>query len=543
MTQLARARLVDGDPAPARGAAAPGAGPAPGQRGRARRGVDAVLPGPGAGGGRRHATRRYGSWSGPARCSPGCGTCTGWPAPGTTRAGSPATSGPPRPGNLRNSGFARQLLVDARADFQRIGVAHGEAWTCLELAVDRRGQQPRTPRRWRCATRRRRCSPRTATGAARDWARFLRCTLLPYAVAGRHARWARRWPSRSWRSWPRPPHPARDRKLEDCAEAFAVMLERGVDLEDGWQAWRLGLVPDPPRPGGDGGAGATGRVRRPVRTAAAAATVRGPRRGARAVPRPAGHARGSTGPAPGAGCRVPGGRAGWRSGPRLLPASRRLGAFRGGLRSGPPRSSTRPMCRFIDFISRHTPRASSREDDEAENTGGDLVLVELLRRAGRGASVPLRSRYISGIVADAREEVVLGEGGIDERLRELVLLGRPDLPLDLHRHPEPAAVGVDLRGVRDQRLVADLEEVGARNVRGQRALVALELLPALQPLPVRRLQAAREQRLVQRDGARPVEALVVVELLRLSRPGRTRPPGTSRCPPRPRTPPSRSCGS
>lgn len=30
-------------------------------------------------------------------------------------------------GSLRNSGFARQLLVDARADFQRIGVAHGEA--------------------------------------------------------------------------------------------------------------------------------------------------------------------------------------------------------------------------------------------------------------------------------------------------------------------------------------------------------------------------------------------------------------------------------
>ncbi|WP_443069541.1 tetratricopeptide repeat protein, partial [Streptomyces sp. e14] len=40
-----------------------------------------------------------------------------------------------RTGSLRNSGFARQLLVDARADFQRIGVAHGEAWTCLELAV------------------------------------------------------------------------------------------------------------------------------------------------------------------------------------------------------------------------------------------------------------------------------------------------------------------------------------------------------------------------------------------------------------------------
>ncbi|MFE2586181.1 tetratricopeptide repeat protein, partial [Streptomyces sp. NPDC059378] len=48
-------------------------------------------------------------------------------------------------GSLRNSGFARQLLVDARADFQRIGVAHGEAWTCLELAVVEAGHPPRPP--------------------------------------------------------------------------------------------------------------------------------------------------------------------------------------------------------------------------------------------------------------------------------------------------------------------------------------------------------------------------------------------------------------
>lgn len=38
-------------------------------------------------------------------------------------------------------------------------------------------------------------------------------------------------------------HPTRDAKLEDCAEAFRVVLNRGVDLEDGWQAWRLGLIP------------------------------------------------------------------------------------------------------------------------------------------------------------------------------------------------------------------------------------------------------------------------------------------------------------
>lgn len=38
-------------------------------------------------------------------------------------------------GTLRNSGFARQLLQDARQDFHRVGVAHGEAWSCIELAV------------------------------------------------------------------------------------------------------------------------------------------------------------------------------------------------------------------------------------------------------------------------------------------------------------------------------------------------------------------------------------------------------------------------
>ncbi|WP_461030411.1 tetratricopeptide repeat protein, partial [Streptomyces sparsus] len=40
-----------------------------------------------------------------------------------------------RTGTLHNSGFARQLLQDARADFRRVGAAHGEAWSCLELAV------------------------------------------------------------------------------------------------------------------------------------------------------------------------------------------------------------------------------------------------------------------------------------------------------------------------------------------------------------------------------------------------------------------------
>jgi len=39
-------------------------------------------------------------------------------------------------------------------------------------------------------------------------------------------------------------HPARDEKLADYMAAYQLLLERGVNLEAGWQAWRLGMVPD-----------------------------------------------------------------------------------------------------------------------------------------------------------------------------------------------------------------------------------------------------------------------------------------------------------
>ncbi|MFE3096298.1 tetratricopeptide repeat protein [Streptomyces sp. NPDC059248] len=147
-----------------------------------------------------------------------------------------------RTGNLRNSGFARQLLVDARADFRRIGVAHGEAWTCLELALIDAGNSRETQALVLCDEAIGLFdSYRDARGA--DWARFLRCTLLPYASPGgtevgtvvAQEELARMTAAG---------HPARDGKLEDCASALAVMLERGVRLEDGWQAWNLGLVPN-----------------------------------------------------------------------------------------------------------------------------------------------------------------------------------------------------------------------------------------------------------------------------------------------------------
>ncbi|MFB8772484.1 tetratricopeptide repeat protein [Streptomyces broussonetiae] len=144
-------------------------------------------------------------------------------------------------GSLRNSGFARQLLVDARADFQRIGVAHGEAWTCLELAVvdagNARTQQALTL-----------CDEAAGLFASygdrrgEDWARFLRCTLLPYAAPG-GVEVGTAVAQEELAQLSRAGHPARDEKLHDFVGAYELLLERGISLEAGWQAWRLGMVP------------------------------------------------------------------------------------------------------------------------------------------------------------------------------------------------------------------------------------------------------------------------------------------------------------
>ncbi|MER5357737.1 tetratricopeptide repeat protein [Streptomyces sp. NPDC002785] len=144
-------------------------------------------------------------------------------------------------GNLRNSGFARQLLVDARADFRRIGVAHGEAWTCLELALIDAGNN-RTPQALELCDEAAELfdSYRDRRGA--DWARFLRCTLLPYASPG-GSEVGTVVAQQELADLLRAGHPTRDSKLEGFAEAFTVVLNRGVDLEDGWQAWRLGMTP------------------------------------------------------------------------------------------------------------------------------------------------------------------------------------------------------------------------------------------------------------------------------------------------------------
>ncbi|MGX1546160.1 tetratricopeptide repeat protein [Streptomyces adustus] len=141
-------------------------------------------------------------------------------------------------GSLRNSGFARQLLVDARADFQRIGVAHGEAWTCLELAVVDAGNARDRQALALCEEA---TALFTSYGDLRgaDWAAFLRCTLLPHTEPD-GAEAALREVTRLAGSG----HPLRDEKLAGCLETYRLLLERGVSPETGWQAWRLGLVPD-----------------------------------------------------------------------------------------------------------------------------------------------------------------------------------------------------------------------------------------------------------------------------------------------------------
>ncbi|MGW6969095.1 tetratricopeptide repeat protein [Streptomyces zaomyceticus] len=147
-----------------------------------------------------------------------------------------------RTGGLRNSGFARQLLVDARADFHRIGVAHGEAWTCLELAIIDAGNA-RVPQALGLCDEARALFGGYGDRRGADWARFLRCTLLPHAVPGAPEP-GTATAREELAALVADRHPARDPRLDDCAEAYAVLLDRGVHPSTAWQAWDLGMVPN-----------------------------------------------------------------------------------------------------------------------------------------------------------------------------------------------------------------------------------------------------------------------------------------------------------
>ncbi|MGP3954156.1 tetratricopeptide repeat protein [Streptomyces sp. 7N604] len=145
-------------------------------------------------------------------------------------------------GSLRNSGFARQLLQDARQDFHRVGVAHGEAWSCIELAVVDAGNG-RTAQALALADEAGRLFAGYGDRRGEDWARFLRCTLLPLASAGGSVV-GTAVAQEELAQLLRESHGTRDPRLEDCAEAYVLILERGVEPETGWQAWNLGMVPN-----------------------------------------------------------------------------------------------------------------------------------------------------------------------------------------------------------------------------------------------------------------------------------------------------------
>ncbi|MET8558715.1 tetratricopeptide repeat protein [Streptomyces sp. NPDC004959] len=146
-----------------------------------------------------------------------------------------------RTGSLRNSGFARQLLVDARADFQRMALAHGEAWTCLELAVIDAGNA-RLAQAVELTEEADRLFGSYGDRRGEDWARFLHASLLPYASAGGFEVGSA-VAEEELAALAAAPHPARDEALGGYVEGYRLLLSRGAVPEDGWQGWRLGMIP------------------------------------------------------------------------------------------------------------------------------------------------------------------------------------------------------------------------------------------------------------------------------------------------------------
>ncbi|MGW0602860.1 tetratricopeptide repeat protein [Streptomyces sp. NPDC002640] len=139
-----------------------------------------------------------------------------------------------RAGSLRNSGFARQLLVDARADFRRAGVVHGEAWSCLELAVIDAGNS-REERALGLCDEAIGLAASCGDTRAEAWGRFLRCTLLP-CTSPDGAETAQRELAALAPD-------VKDPRLADCVTTWELYLRRGLPPADPWPAWRLGLTP------------------------------------------------------------------------------------------------------------------------------------------------------------------------------------------------------------------------------------------------------------------------------------------------------------
>ncbi len=151
-----------------------------------------------------------------------------------------------RTGNLRNSGFARQLLQDAGQDFRRIGVEHGEAWSCVELAVIDAGNG-RLVEAMTLLDEAAGLFGGLGDRRGQDWAAFPRATVLPLPapVPGADPADGSRQALAALRGLlAQDDHPARDPDLDEYAEAYALLLERGSAVPGGpWEAWRLGMAP------------------------------------------------------------------------------------------------------------------------------------------------------------------------------------------------------------------------------------------------------------------------------------------------------------
>jgi tetratricopeptide (TPR) repeat protein len=157
-----------------------------------------------------------------------------------------------RTGNLRNSGFARQLLQDARQDFRRIGVEDGEAWSCVELAVIDAGNG-RLLEALTLLQEATEVFSSLGDARGRDWAEFLRATLLPLLAAdqGSAGSTGTAYPAEvvgeareTLRVLAAETYPGQDPDLQEYAAAYGLLLDQGSVVPGGpWDAWRLGMTP------------------------------------------------------------------------------------------------------------------------------------------------------------------------------------------------------------------------------------------------------------------------------------------------------------
>src|SRR6185437_2845201 len=182
-----------------------------------------------------------------------------------------------------------------------------------------------------------------------------------------------------------------------------------------------------------------------------------------------------------------------------------------GLKRPAPRRERPPPPRRVPSgspcadVSTSTGRQSTRSLPCRKRQGTRLCLAE---RASWSWSPPqLPGQSTPHLLSDPGEQVVFQIVGVHSRRinyrpSQMIVLGRPRLPLQAHRAAEPASVRVDLGGVRDKRLIADLEVVTARHPRGDlehlHRRIAWPVRPLGKTLSVGRLKAMLEHLLVQR---------------------------------------------